>query len=67
MKSVLSYAGHRLSENSFYSAFINPLGFFYHGGLKSVRGQKKKWGLDWKQRARRAGTAMAGQPRENER
>ena len=36
MKSVLSSAGLFLSRNSFYSAVINPLGFYYHGGMKSA-------------------------------
>ena len=36
MKSVPSSACLCLSKNALYSAVINPLGSFYHGGMQSV-------------------------------
>ncbi len=33
MQSAQSQAHHRLSQNSFYSAVINPLRFFYYSGV----------------------------------
>ena len=37
MQSEPSQAGLVLSKNSFYSAVINPLGFYHHSGMQSCQ------------------------------